>query len=53
MNLEVHLTAQQIESVGVESSKGEFEIDFSYILLQVLRGRMFTAFSLKMLPMKT
>ena len=40
----MHLTAQQIESVGAESSKGEFEIDFWYILLQVLQRHMFTAF---------
>ena len=53
MNLEVHLTAQQIESVGVESSKGEFEIDFWYILLQVLHSRMFIAFLLKRSSMKT
>ena len=39
MNLGMHLTAQQIESVGAESSKGEFEIDFWYILLQVLQRR--------------
>ena len=36
MKLEMHLTAQQIESVGVESSKEEFEIDFRCILLQGL-----------------
>ena len=53
MNLEVHLTAQQIESVGVESSKGEFEIDFGYILLQGLQRRMFAAFLLKRPSMKT
>ena len=49
----MQLTAQRIESVVVESSKGELEIDFWYILLQLLQGRMVTAFLLKMLPMKT
>ena len=44
MNFGMHLTAQQIESVGAESSKREFEIDFWYILLQVLQRHMFTAF---------